>query len=450
MKDKLLEKMFEYDRWVDLIAKMNDQKGLNKGLLRQLATPEVRLRLYEAIRDGNYRIAPAHEGHVPKDNGEIRVVYICEDIDRCVLSLINDALFELFPDMVDSHCKSYLKGESSQETVQTISRQIDKIKDVRDDHFIGIKLDMRHYFDEPKIEYIDAIFDEVERRLGVNIGEDPVINVLRDFYHNPYVFDYEGNLIQKYCGLKQGASTASFLADVLLKEIDEEMSKATAYVRYSDDALIISPNAEQYLARFEEMIAPMGLAVHPKKKQKLYYNEWFTFLGFQIKGDLITLSKNRTHKITKELVKVTISNPNVGKTQAIKNIKRILYGSDNSQFSWATACFNAMNCSKDVETLNNFIMDLIRICEERESCNKRRKTKGLKPRVIKYGMNDVGGIGIENRYDDHTMTRGTGKKVRTAKQRTEKEIENYISMGCLLGAYKLGKPMYNSVLAGWQ
>ena len=42
MKNKLLELIFQPEMWEQMIAKMNDEKGLDKTLLRKLCDPEVR------------------------------------------------------------------------------------------------------------------------------------------------------------------------------------------------------------------------------------------------------------------------------------------------------------------------------------------------------------------------------------------------------------------------
>lgn len=49
MQDRLLEKMFEMPRWETLIEKA-DPKGIDKGELRQMCKPEIRLAIYNAIK----------------------------------------------------------------------------------------------------------------------------------------------------------------------------------------------------------------------------------------------------------------------------------------------------------------------------------------------------------------------------------------------------------------
>ena len=127
MKNKLLEMMFEHDRWNDLIIKA-DEKGINLTVLKQLCIPQVRVRLYEAIKTYNYEVAPPHIARIPKDNGEFREVYVNEDIDRIVLTLINDCLSELFADMIHPQSKAYQKGIGFQEVVQNVSKEIVDIR----------------------------------------------------------------------------------------------------------------------------------------------------------------------------------------------------------------------------------------------------------------------------------------------------------------------------------
>ena len=67
---------------------------------RKLTSPEVRLALYNAIISDNYEIAPPHQAQIPKDNGDMRIVYVNENIDRIFLSIVNNLFFEMFPEFV--------------------------------------------------------------------------------------------------------------------------------------------------------------------------------------------------------------------------------------------------------------------------------------------------------------------------------------------------------------
>ena len=107
--DALLKMFFEKDRWVNAIETGFD-KSISPDILRTMCTPDNRLQLYHDIRDRKYIVAPPHEALIPKDDGTFRTVYVNESMDRIILSIVNDMLFELCPDMVHSKCKSYQKG----------------------------------------------------------------------------------------------------------------------------------------------------------------------------------------------------------------------------------------------------------------------------------------------------------------------------------------------------
>ena len=185
--DKILEKFFELERWEYAIDK-GLGKGISKAQLYQLTKPETRVAMYEAIRDGKYEIAPPHTAKIPKDNGEFRTVYINEPADRVLLSIANDLLFELMPEMVHPQCQSYQKGIGCGKIVQEVSRKICDTKG----EVIGWKADFSKYFDSVPVRFIDEAFDKVEAKHG----HSALIDVLRKYYHSDYFFTPEGELMQ--------------------------------------------------------------------------------------------------------------------------------------------------------------------------------------------------------------------------------------------------------------
>lgn len=232
MKDKLLTLMFQPERW-ERALNIGLDKDISMADLRKLNEPDTRIQLYRQIKGNLYNIIPPHAQLIPKDKpGEYRTVYINENVDRILLSIANEILFETCPDMVHPACKSYQTGIGCGKIVQECSRKIAKANG----KVIGWKADLSKYFDSVPIEFIDLVFDEVEKRNGKSV----VINMLRRYYHQNICFDTDGNVQQKYMSLMQGCAVASFLADALLYEMDKRMTSLDEfYVRYSDDTLYI-------------------------------------------------------------------------------------------------------------------------------------------------------------------------------------------------------------------
>ena len=415
--DILLQKFFEKERWEQAIETGVD-KHIDKGELRKLTQPQVRAALYMAIKNDNYEIAPPHQAAIPKDNGDMRIVYVNENIDRIFLSVANNLFFEMFSEFVHPTCKSYQTGIGCGKVVQEVSRQMVQLNTTE----VGVKADLTKYFDTVPITYIDKIFDRMESK----VGKSKIIDVVRKYYHTDLCFDLDGNLIEQYQSLKQGCSVASFLADAVLYPIDDTVSKMNVYyVRYSDDLLAIGQDWKKAFEVIKFMLFNMTMTLNPKKVEVLTKDRWFKFLGFNIKGSQITLSKSRLKSFQKEIEARTIKQRNITAKKALNSVNSYLYKGDG-RFSWATSVLPIINVEKDIETLNQFVMDAIRACAT--------------------GKKKIGGLGSVNDKADHTILRGTGKNVAANRNKTEKEIDGYLSIDCMRKAMLTSRSVYDTLV----
>ena len=409
---------FEPARWKYAIAKGIDKKDMRKDQMYQLAKPEVRVEIYRRIRDGKYKIAPPHTAKIPKDNGDFRTVYVNEPVDRVVLSIANDLLFELMPEMTHPRCTSYQKGLGCGRVVQEVSRKIC----TTEGEIQGWKSDLSKYFDSVPIEYVDWAFDKVEEKYG----KSALIDVIRDYYHTDIYFDEDNELGEKYQSLKQGCSVAAWLADVILYHIDEKLASLDGYyVRYSDDMLFVGKDYPRAMEILEAELMKMQMKLNPKKVEYLDAQHWFKFLGFSIKGHSISLSSTRIKTFQKEIESRTIKKRDISMTKAVNSVNRYLY-KGCGQFSWATQVLPIVNVRKDIDTLNTFVMDCIR--------------------AVKTGKRKVGGLGYVKTQAVGCIDRGRGRNVKANRGKTESEIKGYYTIGCMQNAMKTRKAAYNTLV----
>ena len=415
--DILLQKFFEKERW-ETALEVGVGKGIDKGELKKLTSPEVRVAMYKAIVSDNYEIAPPHQAQIPKDNGDVRIVYVNENVDRIFLSIANNLFFELFPEMIHKSCKSYQSGIGCGKIVQEVSRQVVNTTS----NVVGFKADLTKYFDTVPLKYIDEIFDQMEMK----VGKSKIIDIVRKYYHTDLCFDTHGNLIEHYQSLKQGCAVASFLADAVLYHIDEVLSILPGYyVRYSDDLMYIGNEYSSAFQLVKTMLENMGMTLNPKKVEQIYKDKWVKFLGFNIKGKQITLSKSRVKTFQKEIEARTIKQREISMRRAINQVNNYLYKGDD-KYSWATLVLPIVNVEKDIETLNAFVMDAIRSC----ATNKKK----------------IGGLGSVNDRADYTILRGVGKNVTANRSKTEKEIDGFFTLGCMQNALQTSRSVYETLV----
>ena len=418
MTDKILQQFFDIDRWTKAIEK-GVFKDIRKDQLIRLTDEHTRVAIAEAMLRGKYEISPPHTAQIPKDNGEFRTVYVNEPIDRVILSIANDLLFDLMPEMLHKACKSYQTGIGCGKVVKEVSH---KIVDAANNGCLGWKSDLSKYFDSVPLRYVDEAFDKVETRYG----HSTVIDVLRKYYHSDLYFDENNNLQRKYQSLKQGCAVASWLADVLLYDLDEELSRLNGYyVRYSDDMLFIGKDYEKAMSVLQDRLSEMSMTLNPKKVEYLTSNKWFKFLGFSIKGNSISLSSSRIKTFQKEIEARTIRKPNATVSKAINSVNRYLY-KGNGEFSWATQILSVCNVRKDLDELNKFVMDCLR--------------------GVETGKHKVGGLGYVKTQSNGCISRGRGRNVKANRNKTN-NISGYLTIGCMRNALLTSRAVYNTLVA---
>ena len=132
--------MFKMSRWETLIEKAV-LKGIDKGELRQYCKPEVRAALYTRIANNDLEFIPSRMVNIPKDiPGEFRTVFVGDTCERILCSLINDCLFDLFPEMVHKSCTSYQKGIGTGKVVKHLSQVLQTVEG----NVIGARFDFHH------------------------------------------------------------------------------------------------------------------------------------------------------------------------------------------------------------------------------------------------------------------------------------------------------------------
>lgn len=412
--DKITELFFQHERWVYAIEK-GCVKGVSKAMLYQLTKPELRIAMYNAVKNGEYEIAPPHTALIPKDNpGEFRTVYVNEPIDRIILSITNDLLIELMPQSIHPRCKSYQKGIGCGKVVKEISKIVGN-------GTLGWKADFSKYFDSVPIEFIDKAFDDVERRHG----HSAIIDVLRKYYHSDLYFDTDGVLREKYQSLKQGCSVASWLANVVMYDLDERLSKLPGfYVRYSDDSLYLGEDYETAMDIMRDECLKKGITLNPKKVEYLTPEKWFKFLGYSIKGKDISLSSTRIKNFQKEIESRTIRSKKSFKS-CLNKVNNYLYKGDG-KYSWATQVLSVCNVERDINELNKFVLDCLR--------------------AVKTGKKKVGGLGYVSTQQNGCVSRGLGRNVKANRQKTA-NIGGFITLNCARKAMITRKDVYNTLIA---
>ena len=244
------------------------QKGISLPEVRRFTEPEFRLQLAKLMLAGQYRIAPPHIILIPKpDSAEMRKVYCNNPMDRVICTQLGSVYTRMYQDRIHPSCVSYQKGVGVPHIVRRISDYIAAHPGLK-----GAKFDIHHYFDEISCEALDQGLRELDSGSCID-------RIVWDYLHDDVILDEHGQVQRVYKGIAQGFAVSPFLANYLLRDIDEAIAKLdVVYYRYSDDILLLGPDFEKAKAILYEGLAAKGLHINPRKVTPIDADTRFTFL----------------------------------------------------------------------------------------------------------------------------------------------------------------------------
>lgn len=351
--DTKLEMFIESKRNEDII-----QHGVDKHFPRETLTifsdPRGRLIVAEMIKQGRYAVEPPKIILIPKKHStEKRKVYANSPLDRYVLALINSVYYDLYKGMIHKNCVSYQRGIGVRNIIQSIVSKLNQ-------NATGYKADLSKYFDSVNQETIDGYLKKMDTGSALD-------TVLWDYYHDNRVIDEYGQQVERFKSLAQGCAVGTFLANVVLSDIDEELSRLDiVYYRYSDDLLILGKDADKAMEILKRRLPEKGLTLNPKKVEAIDSSKPFTFLGFDICGQNVSLSADSVDNFKTEIKKITKHGKDVKKfdrrtqAKAINKINNYLYNDylrNEANFGWMEYFATISTDEKQMKTLDEFTKD---------------------------------------------------------------------------------------------
>ena len=199
-----------------------------KDLLKLLQTNQ---RFYlKDVQNGSYQASPILGIEIPKPNGKTRLLGVPTVVDRLFQQAIQQVLQPKFEG--DFHDNSY-GFRPKRNAHQALKASLDNINN---DYQHIVDIDLKSFFDN--VEH-DLILTLIYRKVKCKY----LMKLIRQFLRAP--IQIQGKLYKRRKGVPQGSPLSPLLSNILLNELDKELTKRNLrFVRYADDfSIYVKSNA---------------------------------------------------------------------------------------------------------------------------------------------------------------------------------------------------------------
>lgn len=181
-------------------------------------------RIKQELLNGSYQPQPVRKVEIPKPGGGMRMLGIPCVIDRLIQQAVHQVLSEQFEPLFSPHSYGFRPGKSAVQAVHQARAYMESGK-----RWV-VDIDMEKFFDRVN-------HDILMSRLARVVKDRTVLKLTRRYLQAGIM--EQGIVTARAEGTPQGGPLSPLLSNILLHELDMELTKrGHAFCRYADDCNI--------------------------------------------------------------------------------------------------------------------------------------------------------------------------------------------------------------------
>jgi group II intron reverse transcriptase/maturase len=273
--DKLMERILDRDNLNNAYKQVKANKGAGgvDGMQVDELLPYLKqhnTEIVQKLREGKYKPNPVRRVEIPKeDTGKVRKLGIPTVVDRVIQQATAQILSPMFEPQFHENSYGFRPRRSAHDALKQCKQNVE------DGYVYVVDMDLEKFFDT-------VCQSKLVELLSRTIKDGQVISLVNK-YQKAGVIE-KGVFARTDTGLAQGGPLSPLLSNIMLNELDWELTRrGHRFVRYADDLMIFCKSrrsAERTLANIIPYIEGKLFLKVNREKTTVAHISRVKFLGY--------------------------------------------------------------------------------------------------------------------------------------------------------------------------